>query len=45
MGAVVGGGGSIFVVVGGLGLFANNSNNNVHLSRAYQRPERSHDTY
>ena len=23
----------------------NNNNNNVHLSCAYQRPERSHDTY
>ena len=39
------GGGSIFVVVGGLELFANNNNNNVYLSCVHQRPERSHDTY
>ena len=25
--------------------YNNNNNNNVHLSCAYQRPERSHDTY
>ena len=33
------------VLGGGVSVLGGESNNNVHLSCAHQRPERSHDTY
>ena len=40
----LGGSGEI-VCVGGVSVLGGESNNNVHLSCAHQRSERSHDTY